>query len=272
MMDDLVRDRVELKYALAPEEAEALTGRLKTAHGDPNFRTERGWVTTVYLDRPDGALARAALKSPSECVKVRLRAYFSPEGEPRSDSLWVELKERSGVVSRKTRFELPKLWVEPYLGNRLPTGRILACQSPRLNPASVGRAIDRIREIAGGPLLPMGASRYLRLAIEGGMPCGRLTLDRHLSYHLGPFDLGGSGLPEDALGPAAVEDFGGLVELKYRGGGPPRWCARALQGHRPVEYSKFLTLAALALSELMASWLQKSPAAEICHVDQLRRD
>lgn len=272
MTDELVRDRVELKYAFAPEEAEALTDRLAPAFGDPNFRTEHGWVTTVYLDRPDGALAGAALKSPTECVKVRLRAYFGPGGAPRSDSLWVEIKERSGVVSRKTRFELPKLWVEPFLGNRISTGRLMACQSPRLDPAPVGRAIDRIREIAGGPLFPMGASSYRRFAIEGGAPCARLTVDRRLSYHLGPFDLGGGGLRREALGPAAVEDAGGLVELKYRGDRPPRWCEPALRGYRPVEYSKFLTLAALALSDLMVPCLEKVPGAEIFHVDQLRRD
>jgi hypothetical protein len=242
--EDLARERVELKYLLLEGEAEDLRSRLEGALGDPAFRKEDGWIATVYLDRPDGSLAREALRNPRESLKLRLREYFTPRGVPLSPFVWIEIKERQGWASRKSRFQIPRRSVEPFLGGELDPGEVLSC---RTRPRRALEAARRLREIAGGPLVPMGAVRYRRLAVEGGSPRARLTIDREVAYHPGPVGLYACGGELEVGAPAATEESGGIAELKYAGERPPGWCERALAEHRPSDYSKFLVLAALAL-------------------------
>jgi hypothetical protein len=254
--EDLSRDRVELKYLVLPKEVEGLLGELGTLPPGGSFRAQECRITTVYLDRPDGALARRALEGWGPSVKVRLREYFPIEGTEGSAFVWIEVKEREGRTSRKTRFPLHKALVAPFFRGQADAARILDGSDPVGPRERVIEGVRRVREIArGGPLLPAGATSYRRWAVEGGHPRARLTVDREITYHLGEIDLYEERreLDREALGPVAVEHPGGVAELKYRGLEIPLWWERALRKLSPVDFSKFLTLSALAVSEAQAA-------------------
>src|SRR6185436_2188096 len=112
-MTDLVRRRIELKYLLPAAKTRELRAVL-TAEPGQHFRRIGGWVTTVYFDLPDRRLARAAMERPEENLKLRLREYFDDEGAPCSPFVWIEIKERQGSSSRKSRFRLHKRLVAPF--------------------------------------------------------------------------------------------------------------------------------------------------------------
>lgn len=256
MSDTLIQCRIELKYLLWDDEVDALRAALRPLPSDPRFRRDEGRIATVYVDRADGFLARQAVDSPGWNLKLRLREYFTPEGLPSSPFLWVEIKERAGTTSWKSRFQLHKRLVSRFLRGELDEGLVLTCQGAGVPAGKVLGAISRIRDFAsGGELVPVGAVTYRRLAIEGGDPLARLSLDEDIAYHLGPLPLDDSNpmLPPGALGPAALEERAAVAELKYRGRSIPGWCAPGLADARASEYSKFQILSALALSEQVVS-------------------
>jgi hypothetical protein len=249
MAEDLTRDRVELKYLALEDEVEDLLRQAGRFPEDPAFRTEQTRVTTVYFDLPDRILARRALERSRRALKVRLREYGPP-----SPFAWIEVKERNGWLSRKTRFPLAKGLVAPFFRGELEEKDLLEGAADR---ERLAEGLRQVRDVArGGPLLASGAACYRRLAIEGGHPYARLTIDLGISYHLGPLDLyeGISDLDRPALGPAALLEPGAVVEIKYRGGEPPRWCRRVVGDLPAVDFSKFLTLSSLALSEPVHPW------------------
>jgi hypothetical protein len=253
-MEDLVRERVELKYLLLPEEAREVRRLLQALSSRPGFKEDYGWVTTVYLDRPDGSLARRALGSPWKSLKIRLREYFTPEGAPLSPFVFLEVKERAGPASRKSRVRVHKRRVASILRGgphleELPDGPPAPGER-----GSLREVLARVREAGAGPLRPMGAARYRRLALEGGWPRARLTLDQEITYHPAPLGLyeTHAALGPGALGPPAIEEETGVLELKQAGTRPAAWCAETVGERWPAEYSKFRVLAALSASETLA--------------------
>lgn len=236
-VDRLLRRRVELKYLLWPGETEAVLSRLRAARSDPRFRSTDGLVRTVYLDRPDGRLTRAACERPLRNVKLRIRDYFTPDGGSASPTLWVDVKERDGRLSTKSRFRLDRRLLARFLDGRLDDDDV---------PEDGLEAFRRVRDVAGaGPLVPIGAVGYRRLAVEGGDPVARVTFDREVSYHAGPLDLELVGGAWDGLGPPALGERVSILELKYGGGTP--WFVPDVE---PVEYSKFNVLSALVHSHV----------------------
>jgi hypothetical protein len=101
----------------------------------------------------------------------------------------------------------------------------------------------------------VGAARYRRVAVEGGTPRARMTLDEEISYHLGPLGLyeAHEALDSEALGPPAIQEAGSVGELKFAGSQAPSWCERAFAGLSPAEYSKFLVISTLAHPEALTS-------------------
>lgn len=252
MTQRLIQCRVELKYLLWNHDVVRFLSSLGGALADPSFRRDHGRITTVYFDRDDGLLTRNVLASPERNLKLRLREYFSPAGISSSPLVWIEIKERDGITSRKSRFQLHKRLVRRFVEGTLRETDVLGCQGPRAERGRTVQAVRRARELAdGSPLVPVGAVSYRRLALEGGEPGARLTLDQDVTYHRGPFDLYESvaSLERDVLGPPAIQEPSAIVELKFRGTRPPGWCERGLAEARPVEYSKFQVLSAIALSE-----------------------
>jgi len=243
MNSDLVRHRVELKYRASSAAAEALVASLESA--GPEFRRQTSWITTIYLDLPDRRLLRAARPGSRTAVKLRLRTYFDAGGEECSPLVWMELKEREGDGSRKWRFPLPAGRVPEFLQGTLDPSEIL--DGPHPDPDAVLETVRRIRALAPGPLSPVGAVRYRRFSLQGGDPCARITVDRHIAYH-----VGAPVTHPTALGAPEVCEDGAVVEVKHAPGPRPPWCDRLLGRRTPVEYSKFGRIARLLSSEAFA--------------------
>jgi hypothetical protein len=232
---------VELKYLLGIDEIDPFLSALRSVTRDPSIRRDEWRITTVYLDRKDGFFARAGLSRPERRAEIRLREFFRPDGEPLSPYVWVESKQRNGTSARVRRFQLHRRLVDRLLRGDLEEDQILECQERFVEPDRVRRAVREVRRVAGsGPLVISGATSCLRTALEGGSPVGRLTLDREIRYHLDPT------LEPSSLGPVALEERAGIVEMKYRGGRPPAWCGDRLGLEGQRNYSKFLILSALA--------------------------
>jgi hypothetical protein len=251
-MTDLVKRRIELKYLLPDAKTRELRAVL-TAKPEQGFRRIGGWVTTVYFDLPDRRLSRAAMERPEENLKLRLREYFDDDGAPCSPFVWIEIKERQGSSSKKSRFRLHKRLVGAFVRGEADLASILSCQTSASDPSGVCETVQRIHDLAGDTWTPFGAVRYRRCSIEGGTPAGRLTLDDRITYHLGPIALYETrpALDRRAIGPAVGEEPSGVLEVKH-GGDDPEWCRR-LVGHRdPAEYSKFLMLSRLSFAEASA--------------------
>lgn len=243
---------VEEKYLLRPDERASF---LAGVGAEPSMRRDDWRVTTVYLDREDGVLARSALACPDLHAEVRLREFFTPAGDVLSPCLWVESKEREGRASWVSRFQLHRRLVGAFLAGTLREDDLLGCQERFVESDRVLRAARAVRKVAGpAPLAVSGSVSYLRTTLEGGWPEVRVTLDHEISYHLRPISVDGArtSLRRRALGPPALEEADSVVELKYRRARAPRWCGTRLSVAEPVDYSKFRVVSALALSEKMA--------------------
>lgn len=188
---------MELKYLLSPDETDRVVARLRAS----GFPATDGLIRTTYLDRPDGRLSRQAGEPRN--VKLRIREYG-----PAPRWLWVDVKERDGQVSSKCRFRL-----DPRLLDRFLDG----------DEVDDSQAFRRARQVAGGPLVPVGSVTYRRLAVEGGDPLARVTIDREIVYVVGETPV--------------LEERASILELKYGGGAC--WFQPEAE---PVEYSKFKVL------------------------------
>jgi len=248
---------MELQYVLWAEEVEPFLARLRPPGLRATLRSDRWWISTVYLDRPDRSLSTGALACPEVRTELRLREYFTPEGEAVSPFVWVESKGQTGRSSCLTRFQLHRRLIPRFLGGDLDDEEILEGQPRFIERDRVLPAIRAVRDVSGsGSLVAAGAVSSLRLALEGGNPQARITLDRDMAYHLGPLPLSGKepSLKRDRLGLPALEEPSGVVEIKYRGFRRPTWCEQRLDpAAGPMEYSKFQILSALGQSDRQAS-------------------
>jgi len=245
--DDLVKRRIEIKHLVSPAAAGELRDRIGRARPGRNARRLCGWVTTTYFDLPDRRLARAALDRPEQNLKLRAREYFSEEGIPTSPFLWIEIKEREGGVSRKSRFQLHRRLLRRFLEGERDLAEILTCQEKGCALEDVVAAVQRIDDLARSPLLTVGSVRCRRSSVQGGDPAARITLDESISYHLGrPSERG-------SLAPAAWVEPAAIIEIKHVGDAVPDWAAELAGPLEPSDYSKFLVLARLSLGEADAA-------------------
>lgn len=254
--DDLVRRRIEIKHLVSAAAAGKLRERIGRARPGRNARRLCGWVTTTYFDLADRRLARAALDRPEQNLKLRAREYYSEEGVPCSPFLWIELKEREGGVSRKSRFQLHRRLLRRFLEGDRDLAEILTCQEKGSALEDVVGAVQRIDDLARSPLLAVGSVRCRRSSVQGGDPAARVTLDESISYHLGlPPALaeGRRAMERGALPPAAWVEPAAVVEIKHGGDAVPSWAADLAGPLEPADYSKFLVLARLSLSEVDAA-------------------
>ncbi len=256
MIDDLVQRRTEIKHVFPAGRGEELRERLRALRPGGEERRTAGWVTTVYFDFPDRRLTREALARPETNLKIRLREYFTDDDRPCSPFVWLEIKERDGAASRKSRFQLHKRLVGSFLeAAELDLAAVLTCQD---GGADLDRAVDAARRLHAlartQPLAALGAVRYRRFSVQGGAPAARLTLDRQISFHAAPPGLyeAHAALDADALGSSAWTDEVAVVEIKHHGATPPAWCRSVLEARPAVEYSKFQLLARLAAAEAHA--------------------
>ncbi len=203
----LTRLRREVKVLLGPEEAAALVVRLAAELGPPTVSR----VSAVYFDGPGAPLARRALETPRDCVKIRVKAY-RPDRLAGCGRVVLEVKhERDGVTTKDRRW-LDRGAVRAALG------------SAQLGP---------------GPLAPLVATSYRRRVFQ---PCAgwRATLDDALRFHAAGWELFDDGAPRwpRALGAALAAESQAVLELKLGVDEPPGWL-RDLALRRATPYSKF---------------------------------
>jgi hypothetical protein len=203
----ITRIRRETKILLEPDEAGRIADLLAAEATPYECR-----VACVYLDTPDGKLARRARASPEDCVKIRTRTYDPDLGrEPGRVALDVK-RERGGLTSKD------RLWVAPE---------------------EVAEKVRRWLVPTFGALAPSVASSYRRRVFQSS-PDWRATLDDELSFHPADWSLFAPGnRPSPAsLPPAFASERLVVLELKHAPGTLPEWLdgiGRALA--RP--YSKF---------------------------------
>jgi hypothetical protein len=205
--DRITALRREVKLLLDPDEAEALAERLASL-----CPPREALVAAVYFDSPSRALARRAVASPWDCVKVRAKAYHPQLGS--RERAVLEVKRQRGRFTSKTR-----VW---------------------LAPADVPAALPDL--LPGGPtdLAPVVATTYRRRAFQ---PCPdwRVTVDRDLAFHDASWEMFAPDAPDwhAALASPRAREGRAVVELKHRRGVLPAWLAAAVRD-RAAAYSKFV--------------------------------
>jgi hypothetical protein len=240
---------VETKFLLRPDEVPPFLAGIDGFLSDSTVHRDEWRVATVYLDRADGFLTRSALACPELHVELRLREFFAPDGGPISPFIWVESKVQDRTLSSVNRFQLHRTLIPRFLRDDLGEDEIVECQERFVEPDRVIRAVKAVREVTGSRRLrPTGAVCYVRSTFEGGSPLVRLTLDRDICYYLDPRPLEGSeaSLASARLGRVALEERACIVEVKHRRAQAPDWTHGRADPPGPVEYSKFVTLSALA--------------------------
>lgn len=203
----LTRLRREVKVLLRPEEAAALLVQLEAELGAPAVSR----VSAVYFDGPGTPLARRALDTPRDCVKIRVKAYRPDRSEGRGRVVLEVKHERDGVTTKDRRW--------------LDRGAV--------------RAALASTHLGAGPLAPLVATSYRRRVFQ---PCAgwRATLDDVLRFHAAGWELFDDGAPQwpRALGAALAAEPQAVLELKLGVEEPPRWL-RDLALRRATPYSKF---------------------------------
>jgi hypothetical protein len=212
---EVTRLRREFKLVLETDEAEALCARLAAAlEGEVPPPTR---ITSVYFDRPGYPLARRALRTPWDCLKVRTKEYVPDLGAEGVERVVLEVKrERHGVTQKR------RVWV------------------PRARFAEVLEGGVRLLPlIAGGSLRPSLAVTYQRHVYQCSR-VWRVTVDRDICFHQVTPQLALDGRRLDArrLGPPRARDERVVVEVKHLEEELPEWLGALRQEGRPA-YSKF---------------------------------
>lgn len=211
----------ELKYRMDEHDAKELE-KLVGQHVPlrPRFAGERETIVRgAYLDLPDRSLTRRSLATPQDSQKVRYRHYEAPTlvrtTVEASVLVWIEVKVRLGDLISKERVQ--------YRGVLLP--RLLAgLESPPPDATALAQLLGR------GPLEPVVAVSYRRVAYEAPTGSLRITIDRDIAFQ----QPRGPGL----TGPDVAHVDGCIVEAKSSTV-LPDWLAEALAGTPASGFSKF---------------------------------
>jgi hypothetical protein len=212
---EVTRLRREFKLVVEASEARSLCARLSASPGG-YFRPPTR-ITSVYFDRPGYPLARRALRTPEDCLKVRTKEYSPDLGASDVQRVVLEVKrERHGVTQKR------RVWVPRALLAQELEGGV------RLLPL-----------IAGGSLLPTLAVTYQRYVYQHSRGW-RVTVDRDIGFHrvTAELALGAQRVDAERLGPPRSRDGRVVVEVKHLGERLPEWLVVLRQEGRPA-YSKF---------------------------------
>jgi hypothetical protein len=233
-------DRTETKYLVAPQLALALARALAlelAPHLPPadgsHVAVNQGWVRTVYFDTTQRDLYREAVASPAH-VKVRVREYHAPS-TTNETTVWLEIKERNGVRSRKRRAAIDKR----ELARRLEAG-LGGVVTATHGVAPHDAVVAEVARIAGRhptPLRPDCVVSYRRTAWQDNAGSLRVTVDRDVGFFAPPAQPFAPGV---RLGAARASLTSAVVEIKLRGAMPP-WLERWLREHdlTAQSFSKF---------------------------------
>lgn len=228
--------RNELKYLVPVERVHEVVARVP--RGTPCRFTR---MTTLYFDRPDGSLSRAALADPARSVKIRARDYL--DGSP---FVWVEIKRRFGTLSEKLRFEVYRPVLANLVNGEEMMWEILRTRAAETRADAVVKAYRALRALSKEKLVPVGAVCATRQAFTMPWPRLRLSVDREVLYFAAPPDVCSrrDPLTPQALGRPLAKDPHSVIEIKF-GGFVPRWCRNVFEGLAPCDHSKFRSLVRL---------------------------
>ena len=208
-------DRARFEQKLLLDEPAALAVEIAVAAELPRRRFpggERTLVTTVYLDRPDGALGRRVLAGVGSMARLRLKAYRGAGAAGPVAALALEVKRTRGGRTRKVRAWLAPSEL-PIVLSHAPASRWRGLHLARLVPVAV----------------PSCVLSYERTVYEAEGGELRVTVDRRLGAET-PSEavierLSRGEVPKVA--PAAGAPV--VVEVKSLGRLPP-WLAELVKG------------------------------------------
>jgi SPX domain protein involved in polyphosphate accumulation len=176
-------------------------------------------ITSVYFDERNFSLAKRALKSPHDCVKVRTKEYFPDLGDSNGPRLVLEVKREQSGLTNKNR-----TWLS---------------RADFATAASTSGAGSLLRAIHAGELHGVLAVTYRRRVYQDDARW-RVTIDDELSFYRVDqlTALSATPLTHERLGPPEETDDRVIVEVKHRGKSLPEWLSQ-LEGVRTSRFSKF---------------------------------
>lgn len=230
-VDPIAQVREEVKYLLDRREADELLSAVSARIGPP----PPVLVRSVYFDRADLPFAARARSEPSDCLKLRAKAY-GPDGGL-DEICWAEVKRQRGSSVEKRRFPVVRAALDRAVQGRFPDLALrMGASAEEVEAAREARAAFAAVAGAAGPLVAVVAVRYQRrVCTEVGR--WRLTVDDRIGYRTA------AGAASAGLGvteaPLCAEPWV-VVELKQCAPAP-RWLARLLRDRAPeLGFSKFV--------------------------------
>jgi hypothetical protein len=261
----ITADREEVKYEVDADAVgglvEALSLRLPMHRyyedGESPLPGAIHYVTTTYFDTE----AREAFQRAStsdDNVKLRAKEYYDLHPDlvdaqagrgdvvRGTDTLWLEIKRRQGLRTRKRRLGMPKSDAPDFFASGAVTAAMLEIQL-RLYGEDVGTALEDLHALPGSfstPLRPDSMVNYRRRAWQSESAALRVTLDSEIAFYRPPNDLwvGGKPLTRDGLGEPVEATDTLVLEIKYNDG-VPDWLQTLLDGpgFARSSHSKFLS-------------------------------
>jgi hypothetical protein len=263
----LTADRAETKYLVSPGRLDSLGGELSarlsahrfTGEGANRLSDAHHFVTTVYYDTPRHDHLRAARRDHEHNLKIRAKEYYDLHpslAELATDTadivrytpwLWLELKRRDGVRTRKHRVRLLKRDVPRFLSDPTDDPQWLA------EPSREDAAGAWTDALCGQHLTACCLVNYRRLSWQSDAESLRVTIDVGLAYYAPPVDLWTREQPlvRGAFGAPCGTEPNAVVEVKTRGSAPS-WLKRALDevDAQHSQFSKFVASAHVVLGQI----------------------
>ncbi|AFE06381.1 hypothetical protein COCOR_05461 [Corallococcus coralloides DSM 2259] len=212
---EVTKLRREFKRVLEAPDAKAVCARLSQELG--GYLPPPTRIVSVYFDKPGHPLARRALLTPDDCLKVRTKEYSPDVGAAGRERVVLEVKREHRGLTQKRRVWVPRT----ELGRAIKGG------------------VSLLPLIAGGSLSPVLAVTYRRHVYQVSQEW-RVTVDRDIGFHAVSPELALSpvALTVERLGLPVWEDSRVVVEVKHLGAALPEWLS-ALNPGGATAYSKF---------------------------------
>lgn len=253
--------RLEEKFViparLSPALLELIALRLKPSY--PDETTRFNLIESVYFDTVSLDLFQDHFRSLEERFKLRSRRY-APNGAWTEDQAMIELKAKSGKVTRKSRVAISLDDLREFsLGSAIADSVDLRRRNRELGKKTVTRRLEQINAIVSEMALePVCSVTYRRQAFEAEHI--RVTLDERIQSTLVreiPAATRGQILESPHYASAramrARLDPGAdlLLEIKHDGT-DHSWLVEFLlqNGGKQVRYSKYCSAIAAALKGL----------------------
>ena len=209
-MDNLQRQRLELKYIVSEETAVAARDFVsayltldKFGTGRPDFSYP---IHSLYLDSDDLALYWHTINGNKNRYKLRLRYYSDKSGAP----VFCEIKRRVNGAILKQRGAIKRSAVEGLLNGQLPGAEQLISDDPG-QMLAVERFCELMQHNRAKPKAHVAYRREAWASSGGNMT--RVTMDRQIQFEFRPATL----LRAEMQCPLEVFPGRVVLELKFTG-------------------------------------------------------